>query len=87
MLVLSRKNDESILIDGNIRITVLGIRGGQVRLGIEAPRSVRVVREELKPFPNDTDHDGLELIDVTDVTDFSADHPAIAHRLHRSIPR
>ena len=47
MLVLSRKLNETIVIDGGIRITVAGIRGNQVRLGIEAPRSIAVVREEL----------------------------------------
>lgn len=47
MLVLSRKPNETIVIDGGIRITVAGIRGNQVRLGIEAPLSVAVLREEL----------------------------------------
>jgi carbon storage regulator len=47
MLVLSRKRNETIIIDGNIRITVVDIRGTQVRLGIEAPDSVRIVRQEL----------------------------------------
>ena len=47
MLVLSRKQNQSIVIDGNIRITVVSIRGNQVRLGIEAPESVAVFREEL----------------------------------------
>lgn len=47
MLVLSRKRNESILIDGAIRITVVSIRGNQIRLGIEAPDQVRVFREEL----------------------------------------
>ncbi len=47
MLVLSRKPDESLVIDGGIRVTVLGVRGGQIRLGIEAPKDVRVFREEL----------------------------------------
>lgn len=49
MLVLSRKLEESILIDGDVRIKVLEIRGGQVRLGIDAPRSVNIVRSELVP--------------------------------------
>ncbi len=48
MLVLSRKRDQSIIIDGNIRITVVGIQGNQVRLGIEAPNSVSIFREELR---------------------------------------
>jgi carbon storage regulator len=47
MLVLSRKVEAAILIDGRIRVRVLGIRGNQVRLGIEAPPEVKIVREEL----------------------------------------
>lgn len=47
MLVLSRKLNETIVIDGNIRITVVGLRGNHVRLGIEAPARVPVLREEL----------------------------------------
>lgn len=47
MLCLSRKRDESIVIQGNITITVLEIRGDKVRLGIEAPREIPIFREEL----------------------------------------
>jgi carbon storage regulator len=47
MLVLSRKFNESIIIDGRIKITVVEIRGNQIRLGVEAPREVGVLREEL----------------------------------------
>lgn len=47
MLVLTRRVDEAILIDGNIRITVTRIFGDKVRIGIEAPREVRIAREEL----------------------------------------
>ena len=47
MLVLSRRKDESIIIDGRIVITVAEIRGSEVRLGIEAPRSVAVHRKEV----------------------------------------
>ncbi len=47
MLVLSRKLNETIVIDGNIRVTVVGIRGNQIRLGIEAPKNLAIVREEL----------------------------------------
>jgi carbon storage regulator len=47
MLVLSRKIHERLLLDGDIRISVLAIRGNQVRLGIEAPDRVTVLREEL----------------------------------------
>ena len=47
MLVLTRKLDESIQISDNIKITILRIKGNTVRIGIEAPRDVRVVRTEL----------------------------------------
>jgi carbon storage regulator len=47
MLVLSRKVNERIVIDGGIVVTVVKIEGGQVRLGIEAPRHVKVFRQEI----------------------------------------
>jgi len=47
MPVLSRRVDESLLIDKDIKITVLDIKGGQVRLGITAPQSIKVHREEV----------------------------------------
>ena len=47
MLVLSRKKDESIIIDDNIIITVVEIRGDKVRLGIQAPREVPIHRSEI----------------------------------------
>ena len=50
MLVLSRKRNEQILIDGNITIEVLQVKGNTVRIGISAPRDVKVLRGELKPF-------------------------------------
>ena len=47
MLILSRKPGDAILIDGGIRIQVVGVEGSSVRLGIEAPTSVGIVREEI----------------------------------------
>ena len=47
MLVLTRKITEGITIRPNIRVVVLEIKGGQVRLGIEAPNSVQVHRDEV----------------------------------------
>ena len=47
MLVLSRKKDESIVINDNITIVVVEIRGDKVRLGIEAPKEVPVHRREV----------------------------------------
>jgi carbon storage regulator len=51
MLILGRRPHEKILIGDNIVITIIGFQGGQVRIGIEAPKSVRVVREEIKGRP------------------------------------
>ena len=47
MLVLSRKCSENIVINGNIRIHVVSIQGNTVRLGIDAPREVGILRGEL----------------------------------------
>ena len=47
MLVLSRKKNESIVIDDNIVITVVEVRGDKVRLGIEAPREIPIHRSEV----------------------------------------
>ncbi len=47
MLVLSRKVEESIWLDEQIKVIVLDIRGDVVRLGIEAPKSISVDREEV----------------------------------------
>jgi carbon storage regulator len=47
MLVLSRKKYETIVIDGNIRVTVVKIVGNRIQLGIEAPREVPIRRSEL----------------------------------------
>ena len=51
MLVLTRKLMEKLYIGDNICVTVVRLEGGQVRLGIEAPREVSVVRAELVPGP------------------------------------
>lgn len=47
MLVLSRRTDETLIIGDDIKITVLGISGNQVRIGIAAPKEISVHREEV----------------------------------------
>ncbi len=47
MLILTRKKDEAIRIGEDIRIVLVQVKGGQVRLGIECPTEMRVLREEL----------------------------------------
>ena len=47
MLVLSRLKNESILIGPNIVVTVVAVEGGKVRLGIDAPKNVQILRDEV----------------------------------------
>ena len=47
MLILTRRVGESVMIDGDITVTVLGVKGNQVRVGINAPKEVAVHREEI----------------------------------------
>ena len=47
MLVLTRNLNETIVIDGLIRVTVLGIKGNKVRIGVSAPEDIPVDREEI----------------------------------------
>jgi carbon storage regulator len=47
MLILTRRPQETLVVGDNIKVQVLGVKGGQVRLGVEAPREVPVYREEI----------------------------------------
>ncbi len=49
MLILTRKIGESLIIDDQVTVTVMSMKGNQVRLGIDAPRDVRIYREEILP--------------------------------------
>ncbi len=66
MLVLSRKKNESIVINDDITIVVVEIRGDKVRLGVEAPKEVTVHRREV-----------YEAIQRTNLDDRAADAPSM----------
>ena len=62
MLILTRRPSERIVINENIIIEILGIKGNQVRVGIDAPRDIKVHREEIynrinKEKSSDTSHE------------------------------
>ena len=47
MLILTRRISESIIVGDDVKVTVLGVKGNQVRLGIDAPKDISVHREEI----------------------------------------
>jgi carbon storage regulator len=47
MLILTRRVGETLMIGDGVEVTVLGVKGGQVRIGVQAPREIAVHREEL----------------------------------------
>jgi len=63
MIVFRRKKREQIVIDGNIIVTVMHIRGTRVSLGIQAPEGVRILRTELTP------HNATALLPLAEAID------------------
>ena len=47
MLILTRRVGESLMIGDNVNVTVLGVKGNQVRIGVNAPKDIAVHREEI----------------------------------------
>lgn len=64
MLALSRKKDEAIIINDDIEITVIEIKGDQVKLGITAPKSVPIYRKEVYVQIQNANKEAAESIDV-----------------------
>ena len=61
MLILTRRVGESLMVGDDITITVLGVKGNQVRIGVNAPRDVAVHREEI--YNRIQDDDKVEPVD------------------------
>ncbi|MDB6010199.1 MAG: carbon storage regulator CsrA [Gammaproteobacteria bacterium] len=51
MLVLSRREGEAVMIGTDVSVVILGVKGRQVRVGITAPKSIDIYREEIFPSP------------------------------------
>ena len=64
VLALSRRKDEAIVINDNIEIKVIDIKGDQVKLGISAPKSVPIYRKEVYLQIQDTNKEAVASIDV-----------------------
>jgi carbon storage regulator CsrA len=78
MLVLTRKSQQQIKIGDNIVITIIRVKGNSVRVGIDAPRSVRVVRSELPELPNTVTQEEAPVLAKPLSDEKRASHGAIA---------
>lgn len=72
MLVLTRKKDQSIMIGDKIEITLLEIKGDQIRIGIDAPQDVTILRKEVyldiqKENRSAVENKGLDLNSLTEI--------------------
>lgn len=65
MLILTRRAGETVMIGSDVTITVLGVKGNQVRIGIDAPKDVAVHREEIfERIQNEKAVDGRDKPDI-----------------------
>ena len=77
MLILTRRVGESVMIGDDISVTVLRVKGNQIRLGVNAPKNVSVQREEIFDRMKGEDH---EVALATESTDEPAAHAASDYR-------
>lgn len=83
MLVLTRKLQEQICIGDNVTISVLKIKGNTVRIGIDAPRDVRVLRGEIPQFDTLSDEGPTQSI-PSDNTQLGIQHQPLVGRTEKS---
>ena len=84
MLILTRRIGESVFIGDEIRLTILGVRGTQVRIGINAPKDVPVHREEIyhRIQHEDDENPGNQAESIEDdAEDYDEDGPGDPHNV------
>lgn len=67
MLALSRKKDEAIVINNDIEITIIEIKGEQVKIGITAPKSVPVYRKEVYMQIKQSNEEAADITDISKI--------------------
>lgn len=69
MLALARKVNESIVINDDIEVTILEIKGDQVKIGISAPKSIPIYRKELYVQMQEANKEAVETADPTAISE------------------
>jgi carbon storage regulator len=73
MLALARKQNESIMLGNDIEITLLEIKGDQVKLGISAPKSVPIYRKEIYLQIQEENKQAVQSVDVASINEIFGD--------------
>ena len=69
MLALTRKKDEALILNNNIEVKILDIRGDQIKIGIEAPREVSIYRKEIYKQIREANQESMTAADVDALKD------------------
>lgn len=72
MLALSRKKDEAVIINDDIEITIIEIKGDQVKIGISAPKSVPIYRKELYMQIQNANKEAAQSVDIKNIKELFA---------------
>ena len=72
MLALSRKKDEAVIIDDDIEITIIEIKGDQVKIGISAPKSVPIYRKEVYMQIQNANKEAAQSVDIKNIKELFA---------------
>ena len=76
MLALSRKKDEAIIINDNIEVKILEIKGDQIKIGVSAPKSVPIYRKEVFTQIQEANKEASESVDMEKLRSYSKDSGA-----------
>lgn len=72
MLALSRKKDEAVIINDDIEITIIKIKGDQVKIGISAPKSVPIYRKEVYMQIQNANKEAAQSVDIKNIKELFA---------------